>query len=362
MNRGFNFGAGPAMLPEDLLQEAQREFLNWNNTGMSVIEIGHRTTDFTELMNDAEALLRQLLLIPNDYHVLFLNGPARLQFSMIPMNFLTESQSAGYLVSGLWSSMAYDEACHLKQAYCVASSQQADFHSLPLKADYQLNENSAYLYYTPNETVNGTRFSHPPPSGNIPLIADMTSCLLSEPISITDYGLIFAGAQKNIANAGMTVVIIHDQLLQTINSDALPTCLDYRTHVTHKSLYATPPTFNCYLALKMFQWIARQGGVSVLYEKNQAKAAKLYDFIDDSSFYSCPVAISDRSLMNVCFTINKPDLEALFLNEAVKKGLYALKGHRSVGGLRASLYNAMPMEGVERLVEFMDAFAQSKGH
>lgn len=358
MNRGYNFGAGPAMLPEELLLEVQTELLNWQDSGMSVMEIGHRTKEFVHLMEQAEQQLRDLLTIPDNYHVLFLGGPARLQFSMIPMNFLAKEHAAGYLISGLWSSMALEEASRLKQAYCVASSEKTGFTSIPDIHDYQLKNETSYVYYTPNETVNGVRFSKPPTMGDTPLIADMTSCLLSEPVSIADYGLIFAGAQKNIANAGLTVVIVRDELIQTINNDSLPLLLDYRTHITHKSLYATPPTFNCYVALKMFEWVQRQGGVSSIYNENRAKAHKLYQVIDTSDFYHCKVAVADRSLMNVCFTLTRPEQEELFLSEAKDNGLLALRGHRTVGGLRASLYNSMPMEGVDRLIEFMIGFAK----
>lgn len=358
MNRGYNFGAGPAMLPESILREAQEELLNWKNLGMSVMEIGHRTPEFSNLMEQAEEGIRKLLAIPKNYHVLFLGGAARTQFGMIPMNFLSEDQEAGYLITGLWSSMAYKEACKLKKAYCVASDEVNGFINVPTSTEWQIKENTRYLYLTSNETINGVRLTQIPKTPGIPLIADMTSSLLSEPIDIKNYGLIFAGAQKNIANAGLTLVIVSDELLTTIDDSIIPTMLDYRTHTTEKSVYATPPTFNCYIAAKMFQWVKEQGGVNALYKINCKKAAKLYEYIDSSAFYYCKVSKEARSLVNVCFSLENPKLEELFLANANTRGLLALRGHRTVGGLRASLYNSMPMEGVESLIEFMRDFAK----
>ena len=345
MTRPYNFGAGPATLPETVLREVQDELLNWQGTGMSVMEIGHRTEMFRALMTQMEADLRALLSIPSDYDILFLGGAARTQFAMVPLNLLEKHEKGAYFTTGLWSDLAFEEACHLRQAYCVSD-------------DWQLQENTAYLYYTPNETVNGIRVSVPPKLSGVPLVADMTSCLLSEPINIADYGLIFAGAQKNIANAGLTIVIIRRDVLTKHREEPLATMLDYRVHAQHKSLYATPPTFNCYLAQKMFTWVKAQGGVEALYSINCKKAQSLYDYIDASSYYHCAVKPNQRSLMNVCFSILRPDLEPEFISCANQKGLYALQGHRTVGGLRASLYNAMPLAGVEALITFMKKFAQ----
>jgi phosphoserine aminotransferase len=357
--RVYNFGAGPAMLPEQILREAQQELLNWEHHGMSVLEIGHRTDQFQELMAQSEQLLRQLLAIPTTYRVLFLSGAARTQFAMIPINLLAKNQQAGYLVTGVWSSMAFDEANYLHQsAYCVASSYTDNFKSIPKKSSWQIKDNTRYLYYTPNETINGVRLVQPPIiDKTLPLIADMTSCLLSEPIDVNDYGLIFAGAQKNIANAGLTLVIIRDSLLESITNSPIPTMFDYRTYAKNHSLYATPPTFNCYLALKMFQWLEQQGGIEAIYRINCEKAQRLYDFIDASKDYYCDVAIEARSLMNVCFRLKNPTLEPLFLERATQQGLLALRGHRAVGGLRASIYNAMPLSGVIKLIDFMIDFA-----
>jgi phosphoserine aminotransferase len=357
MTRGYNFSAGPSMLPESILLEVQAELLDWQNLGMSVLEIGHRTQAFQALLEQNEQLFREILDIPANYHVLFLSGTARAQFGMIPMNFLAKEEQAGYLVTGFWSAMACQEAQRLKRAYYVANGEDNGFTNIPAVNEWQLKDNTRYLYFTPNETINGVRCTTLPRISGVPLIADMTSCILSEPINVKDYGMIFAGAQKNIANAGLTMVIISNELLDTISNDSIPTMLDYRTHSTSKSTYATLPTFNCYLAGKMFQWIKDQGGVEALYKINCQKAAKIYECIDSSNFYHCKVAKEARSLVNVCFSLNDPVLEAAFLDAAKARGLFALKGHRVVGGLRASIYNAMPLEGVERLIEFMDDFA-----
>ena len=358
MSRGYNFGAGPSMLPESILQEVGEELLDWKNLGMSVMEIGHRSPAFAELMEEAEQNLRDLIQVPDSYHVLFLSGAARAQFGMVPMNLLDANEHAGYLVTGLWSFMAYEEAYKLKHAYCVTNGEINGFTQVPASTEWHVKENTKYLYFTPNETVNGLRFNRTPEFPGIPLIADMTSCLLSEPIVVEDYGLIFAGAQKNIANAGLTLVIIKDELLNTIRSKDIPTMLDYRTHSSTKSTYATLPTFNCYLAAKMFRWVKAQGGVEALFKMNCKKAAKVYECIDSSNFYHCKVSKEARSLVNICFTLNDPMLETAFIEGAKARGLLALKGHRTVGGLRASMYNAMPMEGIDCLVEFMNDFAK----
>ena len=359
MTRVYNFGAGPAMLPESILRDAQKELLDWQQTGMSILEVGHRTAEFRALLDESENTLRRLLKIPTNYHVLFLSGPARMLFSMIPMNFLAAEDTADYLVTGIWSQMALQEAQKLKQARCVVSGEKNGFTSVPEKALWQLNDKAAYFYYTPNETVNGLYCPRSTITNidKIPVIADMTSCLLAEPICIDDYDLIFAGAQKNIANAGMTLVIIRDEFVKTIKNTKLPTVFDFRTHIEHRSLYTTPPTFNCYLAYKMFAWILQQGGVHALYAINQQKAAALYQYIDKSSFYTCSIEKAYRSLFNVCFNLPNTALEKLFVEDAKKSNLYGLQGHRAVGGLRASLYNAMPMSGVENLIDFMQDFA-----
>ncbi len=356
--RTYNFGAGPAMLPEPVLKAAQEELLNWHDLGMSVLEVGHRTPEFVSLLNHAEQTLRDLLGIPSNYQILFLGGAARTQFAMIPMNFLHSETQAGYLDTGIWSHMALLEAQRLKKAYCIASDEKNHYKSIPDSKSWKIQENTSYVYYTPNETVNGVRFPYVPKVKGIPLVADMTSCLLSEPVDVRDYGLIFAGAQKNIANAGLTIVIIRDDLLAETPNPPVPTMLDYKIQVENHSLYATPPVFNCYLAAKMFDWIKACGGVDAMFKMNCEKAAKLYQYLDGSDFYTTAVNPEVRSIMNVCFSLKNKDLEEQFLQQALNNGLSALRGHRFVGGLRASLYNAMPMAGVDALIRFMSQFAR----
>lgn len=358
MTRPYNFGAGPAMLPEPLLIEARDELLDWKGSGASIMEIGHRTPEFTALMQHAEETLRRILHIPQNYHVLFMGSAARTQFGMIPINFLGSHQKGAYLLTGIWSEMAYEEARKLKSAYSVASAKPSGYTCIPSESEWSIQENTTYLYYTPNETVNGLRLPTVPKSAGIPLIADMTSCLLSEPINVTDFELIFAGAQKNIANSGLTIVIVRDSWLKKIENSPIPTMFDYRTFAESHSLYATPPTFNCYLADKMFQWVENQGGIEALYKQNCTKAKRLYDYIDSSDFYSCKIVPEYRSLVNVCFTLVDPSLEDIFLKQASETGLIALRGHRLVGGLRASMYNSMPVEGVDYLIRFMRHFAE----
>ncbi len=357
MNRGYYFSAGPAQLPESILLEVQSELLNWHDQGCSILEIGHRTKVFEDLMQEMTQDLRDLLAIPDNYHILFLGGAARSQFAMVPMNILEPNQSAAHVISGTWSELAFQEAARLTKAYCLADSIDTGYSDIPYIETANLQSNTAYVQYTPNETIHGVRWPDMPEVHGLPLVADMTSCLLSEPIDINKYGLIFAGAQKNIASAGMTVVIVRSDWMQRTPMMPLPIMSDYRTHVKHKSLYATPPTFNCYLAAKMFKWIKQQGGVDCLNVQNIKKANMLYDYIDSSSEYHCRVEKKARSRMNICFALNDPTMEAEFLLGATKAGLYALNGHRQVGGLRASIYNSMPVAGVEALISFMKVFA-----
>lgn len=360
-SRVYNFNAGPSMLPETILKEAQEEFLNWRNLGVSVLEVGHRSQEFQSLLSHAEHTLRELLFIPENYHVLFLGGAARTQFAMIPMNLLHPQEEAGYLVTGTWSHMAYCEAQHLKKAYCIASNEKEGFKTIPDPSTWELKNNLSYVYYTTNETVNGIRFPYVPQTKETTLIADMSSSLLSEPIDVTQFGLIFAGAQKNIANAGLTLVIIRNDLLARMPNPPIPTMLHYAIQAEHHSLYATPPVFNCYLADKMFTWVKAQGGVEQMYDLNCQKAKKLYQYLDASDFYTTPVEKEFRSLVNICFSLKNRNLEDEFLRLAQMRGLYALKGHRLVGGIRASLYNAMPMAGVNALIDFMSDFVKEKG-
>lgn len=335
------------MLPVSILEEIQAEFLDWQQHGLSILEVGHRTTDFMTLMAQAEALLRELLSIPSHYHVLFLGSPARLHFAMVPLNLLLKHEQAAYVCSGTWSSQAYEEAKKMARVYALSP----DFKP------HEILDNTAYVYYTPNETIEGIQWPGVPDVQGRCLVADMTSCLLSEPINVADYGLIFAGAQKNIGPAGLTLVIVREDVLKQVDS-SVPSFLDYRTHIAAHSLYATPPTFQCYFALKMFEWIKQQGGLKAMQALNAEKSKRLYTYLDQSSFYDGSVKPGERSKMNVCFSLRDPSREKDFLVQAERHGLYALKGHRLAGGIRASLYNAMPLEGVTALIEFMDTFAK----
>ena|SRR3990167_62302 len=357
MARGYNFGAGPATLPEDLLKTIQIELLEWQNSGMSILEIGHRTPEFKAVLHRAEQTLRQLLGIPSDYHVLFMNCSARALFAMIPMNFIDHTQHAGYLITGAWSAKAYAEASRIKSVYCIASGSATNFISVPEQSEWSIKDSTAYLYYTPNETINGLYCSKPTLTTSIPIIADMTSCLLTESISVSDYALIFAGAQKNIANSGMTIVIIKDAFLNTITNNNLPQAFDFRIQVAQQSLYSTPPTFNCYVADKMFSWIESQGGIAAMHANNLLKSRKVYCAIDQSNLYTPIVTISARSFLNMCFTLPNNSLEDLFVAQSHARNLLMLRGHAKIGGIRVSSYNAMPLMGIDKLVEFMNEFS-----
>jgi phosphoserine aminotransferase len=352
--RGYYFGAGPAMLPDEILLQTQQDLMNWNDTGVSILEVGHRTEAFMQLLAETETLMRQILNIPEQFAVLFLGGSARLQFGAIPENILEKHQKAAYIVTGTWSELAFEEAQKLypEKSYCIASSKHQNFTDIP--DDFEkIQENTQYLYFCPNETIHGVRFTPPPALNHLPWVADMTSCIFSEPVDFQRYGLIFAGAQKNIANAGMTIVIIRKDWLEATPESTIPTMMDFRVHAKHQSLYATPPTFNCYLANLMMKWIIKQGGVQKLYEVNQLKAQTLYAFLDASEDYHAMVAPRARSLMNVCFTTQDEIKDTALLEQANQEALYGLKGHRVLGGLRASLYNAMPLAGVEELIHFL---------
>lgn len=339
--RAINFGAGPATLPLEILTQVQEELLDWRGSGMSVMEISHRSTLFCDMLEDAEKDLRDLLSIPPSYHVLFLGFPSRFQFSMIPKSFLRTS--ADYLVTGFWSQLAHHEA-----------NKKMPVRQLNDASD--LNKDADYFYYTPNETLSGIAYAGVPKVGDVPLVADMTSCLLSMPLNVSEYDLIFAGTQKNIAPAGVTLVIISDAFLHKATPQ-IETLCDYRTHVQYKSNYATPPTFTLYMAGLMFKWLHSQGGLISIHDNNLKKANLLYDFIDGSDFYCSKVPKVQRSLSNVVFTLRDDALTDPFLQAATHENLVGLKGHRKVGGCRASLYNAMPLECVETLIAFMVDFA-----
>lgn len=357
----FNFAAGPAVLPHEVLVQAREELLDWHGTGMSVMEMSHRGKEFMGIAAQAEADLRELMSIPKNYKVLFLQGGATTQFSMIPLNLLRGKQSADYVNTGIWSKKAIDEAkkfCHVSE---VASSADKNFSYAPDFKTWKLDKDAAYVHYCPNETIGGVEFNWVPDTGKVPLVADMSSNILSRPYDVSQFGLIYAGAQKNIGPAGLTLVVVRDDLVGHADS-RLPTMLNYKTHADNDSMYNTPPTYGMYMAGLVFQWLKKNGGVAQMERTNIAKAKLLYDSIDASSgFYHCPVAKSDRSRMNVPFSTRDVVLDAEFLKQAEARGMLQLKGHKLAGGMRASIYNAMPLEGVQVLADFMNEFARSKG-
>lgn len=360
MSRVYNFSAGPAVLPEPVLRQASEEMLDWNGTGVSVMEMSHRGKAFMSIAEKAEADLRSLLSIPDNYKVLFMQGGASAQFSLIPMNLLPNGGNADYVNSGAWSKKAIAGAKAVANVHVAASSEEQGFSCVPDAASWNVREDAAYLHYTPNETIGGVEFHEVPDVGSIPLIADMSSNILSRPIDVSQYGLIYAGAQKNIGPAGLTLVIIRDDLIGEAKSDT-PDVFKYAVQAAAGSMSNTPPTYGWYLAGLVFQWLLAQGGLAAIGEVNERKATKLYKAIDDSSFYANPVAVNSRSIMNVPFTLANADLDKLFLEQAEAAGLTTLKGHRSVGGMRASIYNAMPESGVDALIAFMAEFERSNG-
>ena len=357
----YNFSAGPAVLPKEVLQQAQAEMLDWHGSGMSVMEMSHRGKEFMGIHAQAIADFRELLNIPENYKVLFLQGGASQQFAMVPMNLLRGKTSADYLNTGEWSKKAIKEAKRFCDVNVVAAGAEQNFSSIPAFDTWQCDSNAAYLHYTPNETIGGVEFNWLPESGDVPLVADMSSCILSRPIDVSKYALIYAGAQKNIGPAGLTIVIVRDDLIGQA-AIGTPAMLDYKIHADNDSMYNTPPTFGIYMAGLVFQMLKRQGGLAAMEKTNIAKAELLYAAIDSSEgFYNCPVAKSDRSRMNVPFTLKDASLDGEFIKQADARGLLQLKGHRSVGGMRASIYNAMPMEGVQALVKFMNGFSTKNG-
>ncbi len=359
MTRHYNFSAGPAMLPTAVIERAQQEMLDWNGSGMSVMEMSHRGKEYMSIAAKAEKDLRDVMAIPDNYKVLFLQGGASAQFAMIPLNLLGDKKSADYLNTGMWSKKAIAEA----KRYCIvnvaADTSGNGFSTVPTQAELNLNPDAAYVHYTPNETIGGVEFDYIPETNGVPLIADMSSTILSRPIDVSKFAMIYAGAQKNIGPAGLTIVIVRDDLLGNA-SENTPTVFNYSTHADNDSMYNTPPTYGWYMAGLVFEWIKEKGGLAAIGEINQRKAEKLYAAIDGSDFYGSPVAKNGRSWMNVPFTLADADLDAAFLKGAAEKGLVTLKGHRSVGGMRASIYNAMPEEGVDALVAFMKEFENSQ--
>jgi phosphoserine aminotransferase len=357
----YNFSAGPAVLPKEVLLQAQAELPDWHGSGMSVMEMSHRGKEYMGIHAQAEADLRELMAIPKNYKVLFLQGGAHLQFSMIPFNLLRGKLSADYVDTGIWSQKAIAEAkkfCHVNE---VASSADKNFTYVPAFDTWKLDKKAAYVHYCPNETIGGVEFNWTPNVGDVPLVADMSSNILSRPVDVWKYGLIYAGAQKNIGPAGLTLVIVRDDLVGHADP-RLPTMLDYKTHADADSMYNTPPTYSIYMAGLVFQWLKKNGGIGAMERANIEKADLLYAAIDGSNgFYSCPVNRPDRSRMNVPFVTCDAATDAEFIKQAEARGMLQLKGHKLAGGMRASIYNAMPLAGVQALAGFMGEFAQRKG-
>lgn len=343
------------MLPVEVLERAAKEMKDWHGSGMSVMEMSHRGKEFVSIAKKSESDLREIMAVPDNYKVLFLQGGASSQFAMVPMNLLKGKDSADYINTGYWSKKAINEAKRYCKVNIAATGELRNFTTIPPRAEWKLNPESAYVHYTPNETIGGVEFQEIPDVGNIPLVADMSSTILSRPIDVSKFGLIYAGAQKNIGPAGLTIIIIREDLIGEPIPNT-PTMLSYKTHVEAESMYNTPPTYSWYIAGLVFEWIKKKGGLKVMAEINKRKAEKLYNFIDNSGFYNNPIDPACRSWMNIPFTLKNPELDKNFLEEAEKKGLAALKGHRSVGGMRASIYNAMPEEAVDILIAFMSEF------
>jgi len=355
MSRVYNFSAGPAVLPEEVLREAAAEMLDYQGSGMSVMEMSHRSKTYQNILNEAEADLRELMNIPENYKVLFLQGGAHQQFAMIPMNLMKKGV-ADYIITGQWAKKAFAEAKLYGKANAIASSADKTFSYIPDCSDLPISEDADYVYICENNTIYGTKFHQLPNTKGKTLVADVSSCFLSEPVDVSKYGVIYGGVQKNIGPAGVVIVIIREDLITEDVLPGTPTMLRYKTHADAGSLYNTPPAYGIYICGKVFKWLKKQGGLAAMKEYNEKKAKILYDFLDSSKLFRGTVEKKDRSLMNVPFVTGDADLDAKFVKEAEKAGFVNLKGHRSVGGMRASIYNAMPMEGVEKLVAFMQQF------
>ena len=355
MARVYNFSAGPAVLPEEVLQEAADEMLDYRGTGMSVMEMSHRSKAYDTIIKEAEADLRELMNIPDNYKVLFLQGGASQQFAMIPMN-LMKNRVADYIVTGQWAKKAYQEASLYGKANKIASSEDKTFSYIPDCSDLPISEDADYVYICENNTIYGTKFKTLPNTKGKPLVADVSSCFLSEPVDVTKYGVIYGGVQKYIGPAGVVIVIIREDLITEDVLPGTPTMLRYKIHADADSLYNTPPAYGIYICGKVFKWLKKMGGLEAMKERNEKKAKILYDYLDESKLFKGTVRKEDRSLMNVPFITGNEELDAKFVKEAKEAGFENLKGHRTVGGMRASIYNAMPIEGVEKLVEFMKKF------
>ena len=360
MSRLFNFSAGPAMLPQEVLARAGDEMLDWHGSGMCVMEMSHRGKEFGTIADEAEQDLRDLMSIPPHYRVLFLQGGATLQFAQVPMNLLYGKGKADYVLTGEWSKKAVKEAKAYCDVHIAASSEDRSFTYAPPQEAWRLSADAAYVHYCSNETIGGVEFNWIPDCGDVPLVADASSHILSRPIDVSKFGLIYAGAQKNIGPAGLTIVIVREDLIGRAQKGT-PTVMDYKQQADSRSMLNTPATYSIYIAGLVLKWLKRAGGLAGIEQHNLAKSNLLYDFLDRSAFFSNPVAKADRSRMNVPFTLADPKLDAEFLKGAEERGMVQLKGHRSVGGMRASIYNAMPLEGVQRLVAYMKEFEARHG-
>ena len=357
MSRVYNFSAGPAVLPEEVLREVADEMMDYNGTGMSVMEMSHRSKAYQQIIDEAEQDLRDLMNIPDNYKVLFLQGGASTQFAMIPMN-LMKNGVADYIVTGQWAKKAYQEAQKYGKANKIASSEDKTFSYIPDCSDLPISEDADYVYICENNTIYGTKFKELPNTKGKTLVADVSSCFLSEPVDVTKYGLIYGGVQKNIGPAGVVIAIIREDLIPEEVDASVPTMLQYKIHVDNGSMYNTPPAYGIYVCGKVFKWLKKMGGLDAMKKHNEEKAKVLYDFLDSSELFKGTVVKEDRSLMNVPFVTGNDELDAKFVKEAKEAGFENLKGHRSVGGMRASIYNAMPIEGVQKLVEFMKKFEE----
>lgn len=361
MSRVYNFSAGPAVLPEEVLKEAAAEMLDYNGTGMSVMEMSHRSKAFEEIIQTAEQDIRDLLKIPDNYKVLFLQGGAHQQFAAVPLN-LFKNRVGDYIITGQWAKKAWKEAKLYGTANAIASSEDKTFSYIPDCSDLPIDENADYVYICENNTIYGTKYKKLPNTKGHTLVADVSSCFLSEPVDVTKYGVIYGGVQKNVGPAGVVIVIIREDLITEDTLPGTPTMLKYKTHADADSLYNTPPCYGIYICGKVFKWLKKMGGLSVMKERNEEKAKILYDFLDQSKLFHGTVVPEDRSLMNVPFVTGNEELDAKFVKEATAAGFVNLKGHRTVGGMRASIYNAMPKEGVEKLVAFMKKFEEENAN
>lgn len=356
-NRVYNFSAGPSMLPAEVLEKVQKDLLNYEGSGQSVMEMSHRSKEYQKIIDDAEADLRELMHIPDNYKVLFVQGGGTLQFAMVPLNLLRNSKKADYVLTGTWAKKAYKEACKYGDIRVIASSEDDKFTWVPKITKEDVREDADYAYITTNNTIYGTKYNYIPETGSVPLVADMSSNILSEGIDVSRFGMIWAGAQKNVGPAGVTIVIVREDLIGFAGAE-VPTYLDYKIHADNGSMYNTPPCFSIYVAGEVFKYLKSIGGIAEMERRNKEKAQMLYDFIDSSRLFSCPVAKEDRSLMNVVFVTGDAELDKKFIALAKENGMINLSGHRSIGGMRASIYNAMPKEGVAALVDFMRKFEE----